>query len=96
MDRLVAPDNFTGDLTRSYSLQLSVQVQLPQNASLRSAAPTVEICGPGGVECLVGEFQVDYSNQGLLLLTVSDSCCYGNYLSIFCRYHSVRCSGDFK
>jgi len=76
VDRLVAPNNFTGDLTGSYSLQFSIQLQLVQNASLHPYAPTVELCGPDRIECLIGEFEVDSSNletEGLLLLTVSDT-----------------------
>ena len=75
MDRFVAPSNFTGDLTGSYSLQFSVQLQLSQNASLQLDMSTVEICGPEGIECLVGQFEVDSSrlqNDGIILLSVSN------------------------
>ena len=75
MDRFVAPSNFTGDLTGSYSLQFSVQLQLSQNASLQLDMSMVEICGPEGIECLVGQFEVDSSrlqNDGMILLSVSN------------------------
>jgi len=36
---------------------------------------TVEICGPGGIECLVGQFEFDSSNlqsERIILLSVSN------------------------
>lgn len=75
MDRFVAPANFGGDLTGSYSLQFSVQLQLLQIASLQVDISTVEICGPGGIECLLGQLQLDSSrlqNDSTILLTVSN------------------------
>ena len=100
MDRLVAPDNFTGDLTGSYSLQLFVQLELLQNASLHSDAPIVELCGPEGIECLIGEFEVNSSNletEGILLLSVSDNMTVlRSFIYVLHRYHFVKCTGDFK
>ena len=75
MDRFVAPANFTGDLTGSYSLQFSVQLQLSQSASLQVDMSTVEICGPEGIECLVGEFELDPSrlqSDRIIMLSVSN------------------------
>ena len=75
MDRFVAPANFTGDLTGSYSLQFSVQLQLSQIADLQLDMSTVEICGPEEIECLVGQFEVDSSRlqtDGIILLSVSN------------------------
>ena len=75
MDRLIAPTNFTGDLTVSYSLQLVVQLQLSQHASINVEMSTVEICGPGGIECLVGRFELDSSklqSDRTILLSVRD------------------------
>ena len=74
MDRFVAPANFTGDLTSSYSLQFSVQLQLSQIASLQVDMSMVEICGPEGIECLVGRFELDSSklqSDSIILLSVS-------------------------
>ena len=74
MDRFVAPANFTGDLTGSYSLQFSVQLQLSQIADLQLDMSTVEICGPEEIECLVGQLEVDSSRlqtDGIILLSVS-------------------------
>lgn len=73
MDRLVAPNNFTGELTGSYSLQLVVELQLSQIASISADMSTVEICGPGGIECLVGRFELDSSklqSDRIILLSV--------------------------
>lgn len=75
MDRFVAPANFTGDLTGSYSLQFSVQLQLSQIASLQLDMSTVEICGPEGIECLEGQFELDSSklqSDRTILLSVSN------------------------
>lgn len=74
MDRLVASTNFTGDLTSSYSLQFLVQLQLSQIANPYANMSTVEICGPGGTECLVGRFELDSSelqSDRIILLSVS-------------------------
>ena len=88
MDRFIAPANFTGDLTGSYSLQLLVQLQLSQNTSINVDMAMVEICGPGGIECLVGRFEVNSSqlqSDRIILLSVSNllliqvaniKCCY--------------------
>jgi len=99
-DRLVAPDNFTGDLTGSYSLQLFVQLQLLQNASLHSDPPIVELCGPEGIECLIGEFEVNSSyleTEGILVLSVSDNIIVlRSVIYVLHRYHFVKCTGDFK
>ena len=76
MDRIVAPANLRGDLTSSYSLQFSVQLQISQIANLLVNMSMVEICGPGGIECLVGQFQLNSSrlqDDSIILLSVSNN-----------------------
>lgn len=70
MDRFIAPTTFIGDLTGSYSLQLVVQLQLPQNASVNVNMSVVEICGPGGIECLVGSFASKLQSDRIIQLSV--------------------------
>ena len=71
MDRFIAPTTFIGDLTGSYSLQLVVQLQLPQNA-VNVNMSAVEICGPGGIECLVGNFASKLQSDRIIRLSVSN------------------------
>ena len=72
MDRFIAPTTFIGDLTGSYSLELVVHLLLPQNASVNVNMSVVEICGPGGIECLVGSFGYKSQSDRIIRLSVSN------------------------
>lgn len=75
MDRFIVPSNFIGDLTGSYSLQFLVQLQLSEIAIPQLNMTEVEICGPGEIQCLVGQFELNSSNlqsDRTILLSVSN------------------------
>ena len=101
---LVAPSNFIGDLTNSYSLQFLVQIQLSQVTSLLVNMSTVEICGPEEIECIVGQFELDRSrleSERIILLSVSSLyicikqyCTLNTYL--YCRFLSEKLTGGLR